>query len=180
MKGCLARLWRGFWMVVGVIIVIAVVGGVLSSIKVTPAAPTATALPTVTPLPTATAGPPTATPLPTNTPLPTTTPLPTETPTQTPLPMNTPVPTLAWYEGGTLHEATVAEWKAAEGRNRLATAADWATEGLNLKSMRDIEHYAHLVMDCVDILAKGDPPLGNSSPVVVMSAGCLLMIKDNQ
>jgi hypothetical protein len=31
-----------------------------------------------------------------------------------------------WYEGGTLHRATVKEWREADYRNRLATAADWA------------------------------------------------------
>ena len=35
-------------------------------------------------------------------------------------------PEYAWYEGGTLSEATGAEWRNATDRNRLATAADWA------------------------------------------------------
>lgn len=30
-----------------------------------------------------------------------------------------------WYEGGTLHEANVAEWKMATASNKLATAAAW-------------------------------------------------------
>ena len=32
-----------------------------------------------------------------------------------------------WYEGGTLHQATVATWNRSTDRNRLATAADWIT-----------------------------------------------------
>ena len=35
-------------------------------------------------------------------------------------------PEHAWYEGGTLGEATIEEWSSATERNRLATAADWA------------------------------------------------------
>lgn len=31
----------------------------------------------------------------------------------------------SWYEGGTLHSATVVEWKAASESDKLATAADW-------------------------------------------------------
>lgn len=31
-----------------------------------------------------------------------------------------------WYQGGTLHRATVKEWREADYMNRLATAADWA------------------------------------------------------
>lgn len=31
-----------------------------------------------------------------------------------------------WYRGGTLHRATVKEWREADYTNRLATAADWA------------------------------------------------------
>lgn len=31
-----------------------------------------------------------------------------------------------WYSGGSLHRASVGEWRSASNRNRLATAADWA------------------------------------------------------
>lgn len=31
----------------------------------------------------------------------------------------------SWWQGGSLHSATIAEWKAASDRNKLATAADW-------------------------------------------------------
>jgi len=33
---------------------------------------------------------------------------------------------LPWYEGGTLHRATLHQWSAATDANRLATAADFA------------------------------------------------------
>ena len=31
-----------------------------------------------------------------------------------------------WYVGGTLHKATVEEWKSATEKNKLATCADFA------------------------------------------------------
>lgn len=31
-----------------------------------------------------------------------------------------------WYEGGTLHEATISEWLEASDADRLATAGDWS------------------------------------------------------
>ena len=31
-----------------------------------------------------------------------------------------------WYEKGTLHKSTIADWKGSTSVNRLATAADWA------------------------------------------------------
>ena len=37
-----------------------------------------------------------------------------------------PAAQVPWYQGGTLIGATVEEWLAADGWNRLATAADWA------------------------------------------------------
>jgi len=30
-----------------------------------------------------------------------------------------------WFEGGTLHRSTVAEWRMASRENKLATGADW-------------------------------------------------------
>lgn len=42
-----------------------------------------------------------------------------------------------WYAGGTLHDGTVADWKAASARNRLATAADMAA-GYTKKSGNEL------------------------------------------
>lgn len=33
--------------------------------------------------------------------------------------------TQKWYQGGTLHKATLDQWRAASYRNKLATAGDW-------------------------------------------------------
>lgn len=43
----------------------------------------------------------------------------------TPPSVSAPIKQIQWYEGGTLHKATVAQWNAATNQNKLATAADW-------------------------------------------------------
>jgi len=40
---------------------------------------------------------------------------------------NSSPPSKRWYEAGTLHNATVLQWKDATYQNQLATAADWLT-----------------------------------------------------
>ena len=75
-----------------------------------------------------------------------------------------------WYEGGTLHDASVNEWLGANERNRLATAADWThiayrgderLELLRQVGPASVELYLNVTfrpaaesfMDCVDGLA---------------------------
>ena len=38
---------------------------------------------------------------------------------------NQPLQQKKWYQGGTLHKATIMEWKKATESNKLATCADW-------------------------------------------------------
>ena len=47
-------------------------------------------------------------------------------PPSAPAPEPAPVQ-LEWYQGGTLHQKTAVVWVKATYRNRLATAADYAT-----------------------------------------------------
>lgn len=63
----------------------------------------------------------------------------------------------AWYEGGTLHSASLTQWRAATYRNKLATAADWAFSRPKIsKIVRDsgsIETgrtFAVELLNCVD------------------------------
>jgi len=53
----------------------------------------------------------------------------------------------AWYSGGTLHSATMAEWRTATYRNRLATSADFVckmyqTEGKRVPPISEIKPLA--------------------------------------
>jgi hypothetical protein len=39
--------------------------------------------------------------------------------------VSTPVYSAEWLKGGSLHKATVQEWRQATYKNRLATSSDW-------------------------------------------------------
>lgn len=41
-----------------------------------------------------------------------------------------------WYEGGTLHNATMAEWSKASAENKLATCGDWVSGIYNKKKFK--------------------------------------------
>ena len=62
-----------------------------------------------------------------------------------------------WYSGGTLHRATVGEWRSASYRDKLATAADWAlahdrvkSEVMGSGSMQTLKPFAIDLVACVD------------------------------
>ena len=77
--------------------------------------------------------------------------------TTTPRPTTTTTSTAAdWYEGGTLHKANAQQWRAGSARDRLATAADWATVSLGrdkvraLGSIDRLRPYAEEIVWCAD------------------------------
>ncbi len=121
--------------------------------------------------------------------IPTTTLSPTPWPIPTVLPIETAPPTVSatntlspefvWYMGGTLYTATIAEWRGAEPRNRLATAAEWVVTGLGLATMAEIEAYAPTIQQCVDRTidahAQGHT---EAAPAVDVAALCLLRLKE--
>ena len=90
-------------------------------------------------------------------------PTPVPTKTSTPLPTNTTTDTRAWYEGGTLHDSTIRQWRQANDRNKLATAGDWATtvlmseQGIGLpSSLPELRVYARALVTCVDETVRGE------------------------
>ena len=52
-------------------------------------------------------------------------------------PTSAPKTAKEWYEGGTLHKATVGEWHRATYANRLATCADWVVGANRAEAERD-------------------------------------------
>lgn len=64
-----------------------------------------------------------------------------------------------WYEGGTLHRATGAEWRHASAANRLATAADWYAAmfkreyGIPVSGLAKLRTGAELLVEGVDATA---------------------------
>ena len=68
-----------------------------------------------------------------------------------------------WLQGGTLHEGTVADWKAGSAENKLATAGDWLTatdwKG-HLTDSADFDRMkakAQMLADAVDEVVQESP-----------------------
>ncbi len=62
---------------------------------------------------------------------------------------------LKWYEGGTLHQKTVAEWQAASNRDRLATSSDFVAKIRKFDSLADMLVAAHVMQTCITIADEG-------------------------
>lgn len=87
------------------------------------------------------------------------------------------VPALAgdyWFEGGTLHQATLLDWVAASQENRLATAADYlvATKAIdvNAEGLDVLRERAEKLTECI-LFAAGKLP--GDMQASSMVANCL-------
>lgn len=122
--------------------------------------------------------------LPLATPWPTPTPWVMDTstviPTATPWPTNTvaPLPIQPWYAGGTLHQATVAEWRGATLQNKLATAADWAVIGFEIHTEEDLRIHTVELLSCMETAIDTDEPIWGSTTAAELAALCLMLLKD--
>jgi len=63
-----------------------------------------------------------------------------------------------WYQGGTLHQKSAAEWNAASARDRLATSADFVAKVSRPSSMDDLK-------------AKANPQALQTSPWIAPAPG---------
>jgi pyruvate/2-oxoacid:ferredoxin oxidoreductase beta subunit len=100
--------------------------------------------------------------------------------------INNPTPSSSsskqWFSGGTLHNATVAQWKNATYKNKLATAGDWlaATKWNGyLNSPDDFNNLkvkARMLVDAVDeVVAETDM---KSMKVTEIAAAIITMSND--
>ena len=87
-----------------------------------------------------------------------------------------------WYEGGTLHGATIAEWKRATAANQLATCADFLAaahmEGklkLPISDVESIRPYANELVTCINAATKGHSEADHQSVSDIAAMGALLM-----
>lgn len=90
-------------------------------------------------------------------------------------------PRTKWYqgEGGTLHNATVVDWKAAIHANRLATCADFVAGALERKgqrppSLEDLKLRAERLLQEMD-KAIVDSTIG-SRKVSSIAAGTMILM----
>ena len=91
-----------------------------------------------------------------------------------------------WWEGGTLHNATVTQWKSATYENKLATAGDWLAatkwEG-HLKSTDDFDKLklkSQMLVNAVDEVAnaKKTESLTGSMKISEIAAAIITMSND--
>ena len=96
----------------------------------------------------------------------------TTSPTRRPSVPNS-LPTKAWYEGGTLHDATVAQWNAASNANRLATASDWVTVMTGWDTLEEAREKAEDLKTCVNESAVDTIP---EMKVTDIAAACAVLM----
>lgn len=67
-----------------------------------------------------------------------------------------------WYEGGTLHKATIVQWKRATQANKVATCADFIAYAhkngdlkMSFSSMAAMKPYAVDLAKCIDETVRG-------------------------
>ena len=78
-----------------------------------------------------------------------------------------------WYEGGTLHQATVARWKASNEQNKLATCGDFmATYDKSVSSMAVLKMRAEELKTCIDVATSGSDETNNVD-VTTVAALCI-------
>lgn len=90
-----------------------------------------------------------------------------------------------WYEGGTLHDATAADWKKATAANKLATCGDflaklWLSKSLSptiqaqVNEVDDLKTYAGGLVGALDKAFEGKDPEAIGNPTVSATAVILL------
>ena len=79
-----------------------------------------------------------------------------------------------WYQGGTLHSSTAAEWNAASQENKLATCGDWAAMFNNTISMDVLRDRAGELLVCVDEAVKG--VADSDEGVSLIAASCMMIM----
>ena len=94
-----------------------------------------------------------------------------------------------WYEGGTLHQATIKEWRTADNADKVATCADfiaWSYQkGLLILPLSDAESMRPYVIElvtCIDTFAEGTDDddnvreFANVNPIAdIASMGMIIM-----
>ena len=108
---------------------------------------------------------------------PPTQPAPTSAAAPAPAPMvETRPSSLPWFEGGTLHRATLREWNAATSANRLATAADFAATILKARKL-STDQLRPKAVELVEAIRPSaeDPSLGALKVAEVAAASGALL-----
>lgn len=77
-----------------------------------------------------------------------------------------------WYDGGTLHKATLKEWAGAVTQNKMTTMADMVVAAKLAKRPMDVVEKAVRAASCVDDVARDKA--SQSQAVASVAAMCML------
>jgi hypothetical protein len=86
-----------------------------------------------------------------------------------------------WYVGGTLHKATVSEWKNATERNKLATCADIVASIKKFHNdsyngdVTSMKRDAIQMMNCIDETVKGNVAENANMKINEIAAACSIL-----
>lgn len=79
-----------------------------------------------------------------------------------------------WYVGGTLHRATLSDWRASTGSNQLATLADIVGKTLDIRDPVAVRPMAEQVQACINVVAS-NKKMG-TQPVADTAVGCMFQL----
>lgn len=77
-----------------------------------------------------------------------------------------------WYEGGTLHSATLKEWASATTQNKMATMADMVVAAKLAKRPMEVVEQSIRAASCIDEVAKEKAAAGQE--VATVAAMCMM------
>lgn len=85
-----------------------------------------------------------------------------------------------WYQGGTLHDATVGQWKVGSSRDRLATASDWTTGVIGQTEFERIgidgvKALSEDLVACINESVEGLPQT-NAMKAAEIGAACIILL----
>lgn len=77
-----------------------------------------------------------------------------------------------WYEGGTLHSATLKEWASATTQNKMATMADMVVAAKLAKRPMEVVEQSVRAASCIDEVSKEKG--GQGQEVATVAAMCMM------
>lgn len=80
-----------------------------------------------------------------------------------------------WYQGGTLHNATLKEWAGAVTQNKMATMADMVVSAKLAKRPMDVVEKSVRIASCIDEVAMDVS--SQSQGVATVAAMCMMLDK---
>ena len=95
--------------------------------------------------------------------------------------LHVPATAKEWYEGGTLHDATIAQWKRAKRQDKIATCADWVSAllmksklNLAIASPDDLKNCVTALVDYIDKSSKNTKSLDKENANSVALLGMMV------